>query len=59
MKGGSLRSNLIVKKYNPNDKYENLYWVTESLSTLHKCNLVICIVIIYYYLMKDTCILVI
>ncbi len=40
MKYSNLRSNLMIKKYNPNDKYENLYWVAESLSTLHKCNLV-------------------
>src|SRR6266540_2208074 len=37
---GSLRSNLMIKKYNPNDKYENLLYVARSLSTLHKCNLV-------------------
>jgi len=37
---GSLRSNLMIKKYNPNDKYENLYYVAKSLSALHKCNLV-------------------
>ena len=36
----SLRSNLLIKKYNPNDKYVNLYYVANSLSTLHKCNLV-------------------
>ncbi len=40
MEGGSLRSNLMIKKYNPNDKYTNLYWIAESLSALHKCNLV-------------------
>ncbi len=40
MKVGSLRSNLMIKKYNPNDKYANLYNVAESLSVLHKCNLV-------------------
>ncbi len=37
---GSLRSNLLIKKYNPNDKYVNLHCVTKSLSALHKCNLV-------------------
>ena|SRR6266542_4106460 len=40
MNEGSLRSNLMIKKYNPNDKYENLYDVAELLSALHKCNLV-------------------
>ena len=40
MKLGSLRSNLKIKKYNPNDKYHNLYSIAESLSALHKCNLV-------------------
>ena len=37
---GSLRSNLMIKKYNPNDKYYNLYYVAKSLLALHKCNLV-------------------
>src|ERR1043165_3151227 len=37
---GSLRSNLMIKKYNPNDKYRNLYFIAESLLALHKCNLV-------------------
>ncbi len=40
MKVGSLRSNLMIKKCNPNDKYINLYYVAELLSILHKCNLV-------------------
>ncbi len=40
MKLGSLRSNLMIKKYNPNDKFINLYLVAESFSTLYKCNLV-------------------
>ncbi len=40
MKDGSLRSNLMIKKYNSNDKYTNLYWIAELLSSLHKCNLV-------------------
>ncbi|POG77065.1 kinase-like domain-containing protein, partial [Rhizophagus irregularis DAOM 181602=DAOM 197198] len=40
MKLGDLRSNLTIKKYNPFDKYENLYFVAESLSALHRCNLV-------------------
>src|SRR5271166_4075043 len=37
---GNLRSNLVIKKYNPNDKYENLHFITKSLLALHKCNLV-------------------
>ena len=40
MEDGSLRSNLMIKRYNPNDKYRNLFHVAESLSALHKCNLV-------------------
>ena len=40
MELGSLRSNLMIKKYNPYDKYNNLYLVARSLSALHKCNLV-------------------
>jgi serine/threonine protein kinase len=40
IKLGSLRSNLKTKKYNPNDKYRNLYCIAKSLLTLHKCNLV-------------------
>ncbi|CAI2179340.1 11491_t:CDS:2 [Funneliformis geosporum] len=39
MKLGSLRSNLMIKKYNPNDKYYNLYYVARALLALHKCNL--------------------
>ncbi|GES92489.1 kinase-like domain-containing protein [Rhizophagus clarus] len=37
---GDLRSNLMIKKWNPNDKFYNLYEITSSLSALHKCNLV-------------------
>jgi len=40
MKYGCLRSNLMIKKYNPNDKYGNLYWVAKSLLVLHQYNLV-------------------
>ncbi len=40
MIAGSLRSNLMTKKYNPNDKYVNLYYVAKSLLALHKCNLI-------------------
>ena len=34
MELGSLRSNLMIKKYNPYDKYNNLYLVARSLSAL-------------------------
>ncbi|RGB38443.1 kinase-like domain-containing protein [Rhizophagus diaphanus] len=37
---GSLRSNLLIKKCNPNDKFYNLYNISKSLSSLHKCDLV-------------------
>ncbi|CAI2172321.1 14082_t:CDS:1, partial [Funneliformis geosporum] len=37
---GSLRSNLMIKKYNPNDKYMDLYAITRMLSALHDCNLI-------------------
>ena len=40
MELGNLRSNLMIKKYNPLDKYMNLYYVVRSLLSLHKCNLV-------------------
>jgi len=40
MELGNLRSNLMIKKYNPYDKYKNLCWISESLLSLHKCNLV-------------------
>src|SRR5687768_9355170 len=40
MELGSLRSNLMVKRCNPIDKYYNLFWVSKSLLALHKCDLV-------------------
>ena len=40
MELGSLRSNLMIKKYNPLDKYDNLDYLVWSLLSLHKCNLV-------------------
>ena len=40
MELGNLRSNLMIKKYNPLDKYGNLFNIAESLLSLHKCNLV-------------------
>jgi serine/threonine protein kinase len=39
MSYGDLRSNLVTKKYNPCDKYHNLYYVTQSLLSLHRNNL--------------------
>jgi serine/threonine protein kinase len=39
MKLGNLRENLMKKKFNPHDKYGNLYYVAKSLNALHKCNL--------------------
>ena len=40
MKIGSVRSNLKVKKYNPNDKYLNLFETSKFLTILHDCDLV-------------------
>jgi len=40
LKLGNLRSNLMLKKYNPKDKYYNLCTVAKSLLALHKCDLV-------------------
>ncbi|GES81553.1 kinase-like domain-containing protein [Rhizophagus clarus] len=40
MEFGSLRTNLMVKKCNPVDKYYNLYYITQSLSALHNSKLV-------------------
>jgi len=37
---GSLRSNLLIKKYNPFEKYGDLRNIAFALSTLHKHNLV-------------------
>ncbi|POG82135.1 kinase-like domain-containing protein [Rhizophagus irregularis DAOM 181602=DAOM 197198] len=39
MKRGSLRDNLLIKKYNPNDKYHNLYEIACSLSALSKTSM--------------------
>lgn len=39
MELGNLRSNLMIKKHYPYNKYHNLRRITKSLSTLHKCNL--------------------
>ena len=40
MKLGNLRDNLMIKKYNPNDKFGNLYYIAKSLLALHKCDLI-------------------
>jgi serine/threonine protein kinase len=40
IKKGNLRNNLLIKKYNPNDKYHNLYDIASSLSALSKSNLI-------------------
>ncbi|UZO14384.1 uncharacterized protein OCT59_005843 [Rhizophagus irregularis] len=40
MELGSLKSNLMVKRCNPIDKYYNLYFIAQSLSKLHNCNLI-------------------
>ena len=37
---GNLRSNLLIKKYNPFEKYRNLMDIARALLTLHNCNLV-------------------
>ncbi|EXX64962.1 Kic1p [Rhizophagus irregularis DAOM 197198w] len=37
---GSLRDNLLIKKYNPNDKFNNLHYISRQLMAIHKLNLV-------------------
>ena len=37
---GSLRSNLLIKKYNSNDKIHNLYYILKQLKAIHKLNLI-------------------
>src|ERR1051325_437072 len=37
---GSLRNNLLMKKYNPNDKFYNLHFISKQLESIHKLNLV-------------------
>ncbi|CAB4476750.1 unnamed protein product [Rhizophagus irregularis] len=37
---GSLRNNLLLKKYNPNDKYHNLFLISTQLEAIHELNLV-------------------
>ncbi|UZO16470.1 uncharacterized protein OCT59_007858 [Rhizophagus irregularis] len=36
----SLRDNLLMKKYNPNDKFKNLFDISKQLKAIHKLNLV-------------------
>ena len=40
VKDGNLRSNLLIKKYNPFEKYRDLMFIAHALSTLHNHNLV-------------------
>ena len=37
---GSLRNNLLIKKYNPSDKFYNLFYFAVQLEGIHKLNLV-------------------
>ena len=37
---GSLRNNLLIKKYNPNDKFRNLWMILAQLETIHKLDLI-------------------
>jgi serine/threonine protein kinase len=37
---GSLRNNLLIKKYNPNDKFRNLWDISRQLKAIHKLDLV-------------------
>jgi len=37
---GNLRDNLLIKKYNPNDKFDNLRDIITQLESIHKLNLV-------------------
>jgi serine/threonine protein kinase len=36
----NLRDQLLIKKYNPNDKFRNLYDIAKQLEAIHKLNLV-------------------
>jgi serine/threonine protein kinase len=40
MTRGSLRNNLLIKKYNPNDKFADLWSISSQLKAIHKLNLV-------------------
>ena len=37
---GSLRNNLLIFKYNPNDKFRNLLLISIQLEAIHKLNLI-------------------
>ncbi|RIA82167.1 hypothetical protein C1645_881190, partial [Glomus cerebriforme] len=37
---GSLRNNLKIKKYNPSDKFHNLWFISRQLESIHKLNLI-------------------
>ncbi|EXX50926.1 Tpk1p [Rhizophagus irregularis DAOM 197198w] len=37
---GSLKSNLKIKKYNPNDKFTNLFNISRQLNAIHKLDLI-------------------
>jgi len=37
---GNLRDNLLVKKYNPNDKFENLFGISIQLNVIHELGLI-------------------
>jgi serine/threonine protein kinase len=37
---GSLRNNLLIKKYNQNDKFLNLYLISKQLEAIHELNLI-------------------
>ena len=37
---GNLRNNLLLKKHNPNDKFQSLYLVSTQLESIHKLNFV-------------------
>jgi serine/threonine protein kinase len=40
VENGDLRDNLLTKKYNPNDKFYNLYLISLQLAAMHKLNLI-------------------
>ena len=37
---GNLRNNLLINKYNPNDKFFNLMYISAQLESIHKLNLI-------------------
>src|SRR2546423_554778 len=36
----NLRNNLLIKKYNPNDKFDNLWDISKQLESIHELNLI-------------------